>query len=142
MSHLTFGKERAGSPSRSSSRRYHAIRAVALCLSIAFVIQLTIISGLTTFMMVSSEQVDAFDNPICSSGSVAHSSDGPETDGHLACCFLCILLSQLSDTHAPVGSAAFLRPLFSNTGMSSTRQAISLAGLMHTVWPRAPPSLG
>ncbi|WP_425277338.1 DUF2946 family protein [Sinorhizobium fredii] len=141
MSDVKFRKESTGSLSRSLSCRYQAIRAVVLCLSIALVIQLTIVPGFSTSMMVSSEQVDAFGNPICSSGSVDRSSGGSETDSHLACCVLCILLLQLSDAHAPGGSEAILRPLNSNSGMSSTRQAIPLAGLKHTpVWPRAPPS--
>jgi hypothetical protein len=64
--------------------------------------------------------------------------NGRETDGHLTCCVLCIVLSHLSHAHATVGSAAFLRPLVSNTGMSSTRQEIYIPGLTHTVWRRLP----
>ncbi len=141
MSDLKFGTERTGSLSRSLFRRYQAIRAVVLCLSIALAMQLTIVPGFSTSIMVSSEQVDAFGTPICSSGGVDRNSDGSETDSHLACCVLCIVLLQLSDAHAPGGSKAILRPLNSNSGMPSTRLAIPLAGLKHTpVWPRAPPS--
>lgn len=141
MSDLKFGKERTGSLSRSLSLRYQFIRAVVLCLSIALAMQLTIVPGLSTSILVSSELVDAFGNPICSIGGVDRSPDGSETNRHLACCILCIVLLQLPDAHAPGGSEAILRPLNSNSRMPSTCQATPLAGLKHTpVWPRAPPS--